>query len=61
MDEHILTFQGHPEYTDEYNLYHIQHHPGGEPREVIEKGIQSIKNGNHQGAIAARWMLSLLQ
>ncbi|MCD8044131.1 MAG: type 1 glutamine amidotransferase [Tannerellaceae bacterium] len=61
IGDHILTFQGHPEYTNEYNLHLICNHGDNEPEEVKKVAIESIRTKEHQGLQVARWILSLLE
>jgi GMP synthase-like glutamine amidotransferase len=44
IEDHILTFQGHPEYTYEYNEYILLHHASDEPEEVKTKALRSLAN-----------------
>jgi GMP synthase-like glutamine amidotransferase len=53
----ILTFQGHPEYTPEYELHLIKNHSQDEDEHVKNEAIKSIKRMRHQGASVARFIL----
>lgn len=60
IGDHIITFQGHPEYTDNYNWFHIEHLEPNKPMEVKAKALKSIEEGEHQGEQAAKWMVDLV-
>jgi len=60
VGKHILTFQGHPEYTPEYNRYVILSRGQDEPQEVKDKAMQSIESLTAMGQEAARWMTDLI-
>lgn len=57
----ILTFQGHPEYTTEYNRQLIIVHADKEDPAVRMNALASFKTMNAMGENAARWMLDLLK
>ncbi len=61
MGEHILTFQGHPEFTPEYarELLSFRHDMIGEERAA--DGLKSISLREHEGNRAASWMLEFLR
>ncbi|MCD8260173.1 MAG: type 1 glutamine amidotransferase [Bacteroides sp.] len=59
IGNHILTFQGHPEYTDTYNIHLLMNHSEDEPETVRRAALQSIEEKEHNGIIAARWILTL--
>ncbi len=59
IGKRVVTFQGHPEYTDSFALYLLDHHSAGEPPRVCDRARQSILAGSHTGVAAARWILSL--
>jgi GMP synthase-like glutamine amidotransferase len=42
IDDRILTFQGHPEYTSEYNRHLLLNHSNGEPDNVITAALDSL-------------------
>jgi GMP synthase-like glutamine amidotransferase len=58
IDDRILTFQGHPEYTPEYNRYQLLNHSAGEPEEVKATALASL-NRKVDSLAAAKWMLSI--
>jgi GMP synthase-like glutamine amidotransferase len=55
-----LTFQGHPEYTAEYNRYLLLNDSAGEPADVVEKAIASLDK-RADSLLAAKWMLDNLK
>jgi GMP synthase-like glutamine amidotransferase len=57
IDDNIVTFQGHPEYTPEYNRYQLINHSVGEPEDVITKALASLTLKTDSLA-AAKWLLS---
>jgi len=57
IDNYILTFQGHPEYTDFYNRHLLTHHSAEEPEEIKRKGLESIENNEAMGMKVAQWIL----
>lgn len=61
VGNHILTFQGHPEYIDAYNRHLITKHADGESRKVRMDGLNSIEELPNMGGIAARWMLEIVE
>jgi len=60
IGNHILTFQGHPEYTDEYNRHLLLNHSADEDDNVKRKAIESIETLTAMGDKAARWMLDMV-
>jgi len=60
IGDHILTFQGHPEFTPAYSreIMTFRREMIGESR-VIE-GMQSLEDRQHEGARVARWMLAFM-
>ena len=57
IDHHILTFQGHPEFTSEYELHLIRNHAQEEDEHVKSEAEKSIKHWNHQGHAVAQFIL----
>jgi GMP synthase-like glutamine amidotransferase len=55
---HVLTFQGHPEHTHDYNRYLLLYHAQDEPAQVRENALQSLTNATDHIA-AAKWMLDM--
>lgn len=60
INNHILTFQGHPEYTDSYNRYLLLNHSQGEELEVVNNALNSFRANKAMGQQAALWMLDLV-
>lgn len=60
LGEHILTFQGHPEFVAAYsrNIMSARREVIGE--EVYQRGMASLQ-GEHQGARVARWIVNFLR
>lgn len=60
VGDHILTFQGHPEFLPEYarELMTLRREIIGE--ETYQKGLASLQ-GAHQGARVARWIIHFLR
>lgn len=59
IGSHILTFQGHPEYTSEYNRHCILHNNPDEPEYIKITALESLNRMTAQRKEAAQWMLSL--
>ena len=61
LGEHILTFQGHPEFTPEYAraILSFRHDMIGEERAA--EGLKSLVSEKHEGGRAARWILDFLR
>ena len=60
VDDHMLTFQAHPEFTKPYSesLLELRREAFGE--DVVAKGKASLQNDIHESAVA-RWMLEFLR
>lgn len=61
LNSHIITFQGHPEFTDASTRYLIQNHSIEESREINEKALNSIQQyeSKSMGQKAVQWILDL--
>jgi GMP synthase-like glutamine amidotransferase len=59
IDDRVLTFQGHPEYTPEYNRYLLLNHAADEPEDVKTNALASL-NRTTDSLAAARWISSLI-
>lgn len=59
IGKHIVTFQGHPEYTSEYNRHCILHNNPNEPEDIKIAALHSLDTMEAQGKEAAKWMLNL--
>ncbi|KAA6330336.1 Carbamoyl-phosphate synthase small chain [termite gut metagenome] len=60
VGDHILTFQGHPEYTREYNKYLLLHHAPDEPEEIKTKALKSLSN-EADNLAAANFILDMIR
>ena len=60
VDDHMLTFQAHPEFTKPYSesLMDLRREVFGD--EVVSKGKDSLQNDIHEGTVA-KWMLEFLR
>lgn len=54
---HIVTFQGHPEFTVGYEEHLILHHANHEPAELKRAALDSLQQLNHDGDKAATFVL----
>lgn len=57
IGNHILTFQGHPEYIPEYEVHLIEHFADNEPLQIKNEALESIRLMEHQGAAVAAYIL----
>jgi GMP synthase-like glutamine amidotransferase len=60
IGDHILTFQGHPEFVPGYSREIMQFRREGIGEEVYEAGMASLA-GTHEGQRVARWILNFLR
>jgi len=60
IGKHIVTYQGHPEFTPQYNRYLILNHAENEPQEIKDVALMSIDNLPTMEKEAARWITELL-
>ena len=60
LGEHILTFQGHPEFIPDYSreIMNLRHDMIGAER--VAEGMASLETRKHEGDRVARWMLGFL-
>lgn len=60
VDDHMLTFQAHPEFTKPYsnNLMELRREAFGE--DVVAKGQASLQNDIHESTVA-KWMVEFLR
>jgi GMP synthase-like glutamine amidotransferase len=58
IDDKVLTFQGHPEYTAEYNRYLLLNHAVNEPEEVKTMAFASLNRATDSLA-AAKWIIAI--
>ena len=60
MGEHILTFQGHPEFIPEYSREIMTFRREMIGADRVEEGMASLASLEHQGVRVARWMLDFM-
>jgi GMP synthase-like glutamine amidotransferase len=60
IGDHILTFQGHPEFLSGYAREIMMFRREGIGEEVYEEGMASLR-GDHEGQRVARWILNFLR
>ena len=60
IGEHILTFQGHPEFVPEYSREIMEFRKELIGEEAYSKGVASLV-GLHQGDRVARWVSNFLE
>ena len=58
IGSHILTFQGHPEFTPEFSRYLLEEHDDGLSEAEKKAALGSLNLPTHHRE-AARWMLAL--
>ncbi len=59
IGDHILTFQGHPEFTHGYSRDLMQSRTGRIPTDILEAGMASLQHEADDLKVA-RWMISFL-
>jgi len=57
IGNHIITFQGHPEYTPAYELHLIRNHAKDEDEAVKQRAIESIMQLPHEGKLVAEYII----
>ncbi len=57
IGNHILTFQGHPEYVPQYEEHLIRNFADDEPENVKAAALDSLGRMEHQGHEVAEWIL----
>ncbi len=58
IGNHILTFQGHPEYMSEYEEHLIKNFADDEPEPVKQQAMKSLKDMKDDGVEVAQWILN---
>ncbi len=61
LGDHVLTFQGHPEFIPEYSEEIMTFRRSMIGDERVEEGMASLTRLEHQGERVARWMLDFLK
>lgn len=56
--DHILTFQGHPEYVPEYETHLLKNFADDEPLAVRRTAAESLQRFSHQGLTAAKLIVN---
>jgi len=57
ISDSILAFQGHPEYTCDYELHLLRNHSADEDPEVKQRATTSIQQYRHEGEAVAEYIL----
>jgi GMP synthase-like glutamine amidotransferase len=60
IGHHILTFQGHPEFTVDYERHLILNHAEDEDDTVKRQALESLETMEHQGKTVAEFFLGIL-
>ncbi len=61
IGHHILAFQGHPEYTADYELHLLHNHAADEDETVKQRAVRSIQTYPHEGDMVASYALSFFE
>ena len=57
IGQHILTFQGHPEFTVDYERHLLLNHSEGEEDVVKQRALETLETMRPQGNVVAEFML----
>ena len=60
IGHHILTFQGHPEFTVDYERHLILNHAEDEDDTEKRQALESLETMEHQGKTVAEFLLGIL-
>ena len=60
IGHHILTFQGHPEFTVDYERHIILNHSENEDDTVKQQALKTLEEMEAQGEVVARFLLGVL-
>ena len=60
IGRHILTFQGHPEFTVDYERHLILNHSENEDDTVKQRALKTLEEMEAQGEVVARFLLEVL-
>ncbi|MCR5454025.1 MAG: hypothetical protein K6F33_03445 [Bacteroidales bacterium] len=55
----IFAFQGHPEYTTDYELHLLKNHSDNEDELVKRRAVDSIEGNNHDGRRVAKFLVAI--
>ena len=58
IGHHILTFQGHPEFTVDYERHLILHHSENEDDAVKQRALESLEAMQPQGDVVAEFLMN---
>jgi GMP synthase-like glutamine amidotransferase len=61
LGQHMLTFQGHPEFIPAYSREIMTFRRDMIGAEPVAEGIASLEEREHEGSRIARWMLAFLR
>ncbi len=59
IGRHILTFQGHPEFTVDYERHLILNHAEDEDDTVKRRALETMEEMEHRGEVVARFLVSV--
>ena len=59
IGNHILTFQGHPEFPVEYERHLILNHSENEDDTIKQRALKSLEGMKAQGEVVARFLLGV--
>ncbi len=60
IGRHILTFQGHPEFTVDYERHLILNHAENEDDAVKQRALETLRTMDHQGKTVVEFLLGAL-
>ena len=60
IGRHILTFQGHPEFTVDYEQHLILNHAENEDDAVKQRALETLRKMDHQGKTVVEFLLGAL-
>ena len=58
IDDHVFTFQGHPEYTPYYMSYYLDHLAADQDPLVVKRAYSSLERMAAQGPEVAKWIIN---
>ena len=59
INDHVFTFQGHPEYTPYYMGYYLHNLAAEQDPLVVERALQSLELLSPQGTEVAKWIVEM--
>ena len=60
IGRHILTFQGHPEFTVDYEQHLILNHAENEDDAVKQRALETLETMQPQGDVVAEFLMGML-